>query len=252
MDRVKPVVLMATARSGSTPVSKAMGVYLRAYEGAVDLQEYFNVFYYDYRLVDGVLVRQEIPGIVRHQQATLFPEVRQKYLEKNFSVIKEYQKPYFFKFFPSQVNPEILDWIQSNFRVLCLKRKNTWEQFLSFMISSHTNLWYEEKGLTIPKRSILALESHVGRFFSHIAHYEKIKRTYQLKEEYYYEDYVLHGPHAMLKKMGYDRPVEIEAHEIPVKQNPNDKLTLFQNPTEIELWYKSAYSVFEQVGGKDV
>jgi hypothetical protein len=151
----------------------------------------------------------------------------------------------FFKFFPWQINSEIFQYINENYAVIGLSRENVFEQVLSWYISDQTDCWavwnqettlkYQallDRKLFFPKFKFEQFMSEFATYDFLLSHFKNVVKTYT------YENIIATHPKTILEelKLPYDA-----APDLPLKQNLENKLQLFENVEDIEEWFTYDY-----------
>lgn len=165
-------------------------------------------------------------------------ETAEAELEYRFNLLKHSREKVVLKSFPYKLNGRIRAWALENAQFLFIKRRNTFEHLLSFMVSHETGIFYAPDGIRAGKGSLHAARPTFVLF----------ERLFQELDEFisetpnprvvYYEDLVSDSPAHFVKKIGFHKEIRWDDLRISSQQNKGNKLELFRNQDELVSWYK--------------
>jgi len=208
--------------------------YLRLNRGIYGVEEILNPFYGEYTDSTGRITLKSTANSPQGQEwDDLFAE--------RFKLAQKHHNKIFYKVFPSAFRPNSMDWLQSNHLFVSHERKDSFEQALSFMVSSLTNTWYEEGGLKLAPKSLKGEQRHFRRIEGIIFHYHQLKRTLKPIAEFDYETFLKKQPIELLREQNLNEPFTDEGLKQTSRHNLRPKLELFSNAAEIKRWYKDSF-----------
>lgn len=241
-----PPILLASPRSGSTPIALILGRYFEWKYQLKFLGEAWNPS-------SGHLFENQIGELSFNPQPT-GPKIFSMYnsdlesREKTMKLLKKHHGEYFLKILPNALTPDWFPdhdprWFLDNFSFLVLKRNNLFEQCLSFMTSECIKIWYSKEPFSIKPHSLEAQKRDFDTFENIILAFEAQLRLLPLKKEIFYEDFCNKGPEDFLNFLGYcDFPLDLfKDFWLPPKQNTEQKLDYFKNKEGVLTWYKHSY-----------
>jgi hypothetical protein len=146
----KPILLLSTARSGSTPVYRILASYLEQHQKIEPMQELLNPYFGDYRLRGGrLLLLSET-----HNRLTIPAHHRE--FKRRLRLAKRFHGQLFYKVFPSAFRGPANDWLLKNYRFATCERLDRFAQVMSFLVSASSGKWYKTGGLKIPAATLKA------------------------------------------------------------------------------------------------
>ena len=179
-------LLIATARSGSSIISNLM---YQLGKNEIGYKNYLNEFFtvtqlYKplYQTIDNIIQQIECPR-VNH----IWYDSARKERLKRLELIKN-DACYALKVFPEDLEPEILDFIEKNYTIIGLERRDKEDQFISFSHMLTTNVAAFSKDDTSIINSIKVNRKHLGPFIAHIKNFKRLQNILQFPVMYY-EDY---------------------------------------------------------------
>lgn len=179
-------LLISTARTGSSIISNLMYQLGKEQIGYKNyLNEFFTVtelYKPLYQVIDNVITQIECHRI----NSVWYTSAREEKL-KRLDLI-QHDPCYALKIFPEDLEPEILDFIKRNYKIIGLERKDKEDQFISFSHMLTTNVAAFSKDDTSIINSIKVNRNHLGPFISHIKNFKRLQNILQFPVMYY-EDY---------------------------------------------------------------
>lgn len=229
----KNVVLCCLPRSGSTPISEAIGHYLYTHEQKIFGGEFFTSKRTIYEGINNAIY--ETPSahsvILKKDQDDLEQRIKTFLLRSDL----------FIKFFPGMLDVKQEEIILNHAKVIFLVRKNLKENLLSALIAHATGVWYTENGMNLQPASVRAEWIAFALFAS------RAKRLYELlvraenPQILVYENCMETGPSEWLRSLGYS--AETNWHHLAkrIRQNGFAKETRFVNALEIQSWWDASF-----------
>lgn len=179
-------LLISTARTGSSIISNLMYQLGKEQIGYKNyLNEFFTVtelYKPLYQVIDNVITQIEC----HRTNSVWYTSAREEKL-KRLDLI-QHDPCYALKIFPEDLEPEILDFIKRNYKIIGLERKDKEDQFISFSHMLTTNVAAFSKDDTSIINSIKVNRNHLGPFISHIKNFKRLQNILQFPVMYY-EDY---------------------------------------------------------------
>jgi len=234
-------ILITTPRTGSTLISDLL-FNLHKDKYKTNLWEFFSVDSITkntYGFKNGNLQRLSHERPYKQWWSTSQREIRLQRLE----MLKSDQKN-MIKIMAHGTEPEILDFVKSNYDIIFLERKNKIQQFLSWttMVQHRKRHYGVEEVDSI--ESIQYDPEHTTQFIKIIQPYFKIKKEITGKI-IYYEDFIENGANeaALIKLLNLPiidyKPMVIETKPTPYKDEIEkiilNKEEWFSNKEKIEL-----------------
>lgn len=234
----KPAALFTMARSGSTPITRTIGAYLKRHKGITYCGEFFNPYYS--RVEDGPEGLKFYEGYGQIEASVGYDSpVLSLLVDHRFKLVKKYLGKIFFNLFPFQ-SREHFEWIKENHDLIFLERKNVTDHLLSFLISQETGIYYSSQGAAWRPESLVANRESFAAFEKMYDNYLETKRSIQPNKVLYYEDFEKYGALMFLERNGWTNAISAEELKLPKRQNTSPKYQAFKNLSEIERWYRSS------------
>lgn len=217
-------LLISTARTGSSIISNLMYQLGKEQIGYKNyLNEFFTVtelYKPLYQVIDNVITQIECHRI----NSVWYTSAREERL-KRLDLI-QYDPYYALKIFPEDLEPEILDFIKRNYKIIGLERKDKEDQFISFSHMLTTNVAAFSKDDTTIINSIKVNRNHLGPFIAHIKNFKRLQNILQFPIMYY-EDYynAINKQEFLCSNLGIAvKPIEliVESKETPYLLNKED------------------------------
>jgi len=184
---LKPIVLFTTPRSGSTFIIDSLyhlGKRHFAYKNC--LFEYFfvDVLYRSkFEKVDGIVIQTDFERMYKDW----CQDKRQERLQRLSYIVND---PYYaWKIFPSDLEPEIEQFINEKYDVVYLERRNLVNQFLSLLGLLNYNTSHYKQGETKKIKQLIYKKGWLLYFIDTIEKYLEFKNNHPSKyPTLYYED----------------------------------------------------------------
>ena len=230
----KPYILLSTERAGSTPAYEILNHYFSRHFGTYGVGEILNPVFGFYSEEGG---RIAFAGAINQFSGQQDWEAA---FSKRCHLVRKHHGRIFFKVFPSSFRGELEPWLLSNFNFCTMERRDVFQQLLSFLISSHSGIWYVKGGMQTEIDSILAHKSQFDLFEKTIVRYQTLKRQSKAKHCFFYEDFLSMSQQSFLAQAGFINPID-DCPSIPDRQNLMNKLDVFKNPSEVVWWYRDSW-----------
>ena len=230
----KPIFLLSTARSGSTPIYKIMELYLQSNFNMQGVEEILNPYYGDYHEKDGKIVWNGTTN-------QLGPGTYHAHLMERFALAKRHEGKIFMKVFPSAFREETFDWLKNNHQFVCNERLNLWEQTLSYLVSDASKHWYSETGLKADAKSLEGSMLSFRAIEKSIFHYFHLKNVLKPIATFTYEEMLTQEPRDLLIAKGFDGIFNQDELIQVQKQTHSPKLDLLKNAEEVKAWYRNSF-----------
>lgn len=228
----KPLLLLTTPRSGSTPVFYLLNQF---YPEFPEIHEYLcakELSYFEDE--DGIYLPDMVKVTRMNQQEQMVER------ERRLIFLCNHKQKFNIKIFSGILNEENLPWFQNTFEWYFLERQDLWSQCLSYLLSTATNEWYAKDGLHFRPNSIEANFQDFLVIQSMIIKYLKYKEAHVNPKVIVFEKLLKDGVESTFKKL--DLPVMGKNHALhTVRQNPEDKSIFITNIDQVREWYSSSY-----------
>lgn len=179
-------LLIATARSGSSIISNLM---YQLGKNEIGYKNYLNEFFTvtqlykpSYQTIDNIIQQIECPRV----NCIWYDSARKERL-KRLELIK-HDACYALKVFPEDLEPEILDFIEKNYTIIGLERRDKENQFISFNHMMNTNVASYNVNDNTVINSVRVEIKHLIPFIQHITNFRKLQKTLKFPI-IYYEDF---------------------------------------------------------------
>jgi hypothetical protein len=239
-DGKKPILVFSTPRAGTNFVCSALGAYLRP-RGMEGLRELFGLWHtsvWD----TGSAIRWA--GYLENVDQGSYPrEFVQAIINYRMGLIRKYHGRYFFKVFPFQIDFENFSELARSYHVVCLERRDLFEQALSLAFATSTRSFVRMPGEPAQSAAPGSLEADLNQLDameSQILSYRAWRKKLDLRNVCYYEDLSGLGSTAEIVSsvLGVESPpLSDRTHE---RQVLGRKLDAFRNADEIIRWYRSS------------
>jgi len=244
--------IFTTPRSGSKLLLCIIWPYLREKFGYMEnLKEISNPTFVYYDTGNSI-------ALSYHEDRQFVEEIDKEILYKYKLLKKYHDQDFFIKFFPHD-NDDEWQYILDNYNLILLERKNKREQFLSFIISSETDIWTIYDNVKYPPKATWATFDKVVYppkvLFKeqHKQFLERSHKEYQNKKNVimernnltqcviYYEDMIsLDNPFEILEQcefLDWRDYIKDDTYTLPKKMNPSNKEKYIENIDEFDEWF---------------
>lgn len=232
--------LLFCPRSGSTLASQILGNFFCQNLNLPYLGELLNTDWNFQFTSFGLLNKSPNPH-VNHLYAVALHKCHEP-LEglrvRRFMAFMNLRRKGFFKFAGEQLEPKTRQMIKDHFFVITMIRKDSWEHYLSLMVSLCTGVYYRQGGIRLARRLLRPQWEHFARARYLMLEFERTRHEMNFGAEVFYEDIVEMGPHWWLLHLGFDGDLGGVDLAIPEKQSKSNKIDLFLNPHEVELRFE--------------
>jgi LPS sulfotransferase NodH len=233
-------VICTTPRAGSTFVGSILADYFLQRNGTKYLSEYFNPW--DATPRNGWITSDGWKRTALEEAKSMPIKDLPRFQIDRYDALMKAPGSYLMKYFPGDLEPAYEQKLLGASRVIYLRRSNLLEQYLSYMASDASGLWFEPDGLDIDDGSLLARLDSAYVFASYLRHFNQIVDGAGPKENLTYE------------KIVEEKTIELSEGAIPIlrhqsaltqrRPNKGNKLELFRNKTEVMDWFRAIESKF--------
>lgn len=234
---MKPLVLLATPRTGSSPVFEALSLYYTKKYNINNLDEIFNfrtVYAQDTR---GRLL---LKGWVDEGVIGASSELLEKVAWQRVKMLKKSPKNYFVKVFPHQIPQEAAKEFWKEHQIIALEREDKFEQLLSCLISFGTGYYYSGELTKLGPKSVIGKRLWFDLFERDILYYMFIKTQFTPTMTIVYEDFFKEGRAPNLKPWGIDFKWNPQMLSQPIRRSV-PKHEVIANLKEVRSWYKNSF-----------
>jgi len=237
-------IFYSVARSGSTPIAAILGRYLDEFHDFTYLNEYFN---YNFTgLTFGAEKIQAnhssfIPIDPSFSEKTM-SQIAKKRLGQLLSQIPNSNQRYSLKVFPTihRLIGSSYELLRPHAKVIFIRRRDVFDHLLSYLLSFSSFRFYEKKGLSFKKNSVLASESDFQNFTISVAILLHQMSLQHRPKAVFYEDFLEGGAQLVVKRTGLQKELDWREIDLPKKQTSINKLELFSNAEQIVSWYRNS------------
>ncbi|MFI5360494.1 MAG: hypothetical protein ACHQ49_00880 [Elusimicrobiota bacterium] len=231
----KPLMIFAAERSGSTIFFSIISEYLRQTQGVTGVVEFFN---------QTLCIDEKDGQITSRFQERPIEGFFKTEISRRLNILSENPGRYFFKVMSSQIyRKDQYRWLAANYDWVFVERRNLFEQYLSYLISIETNIFYAKDGVRLPERSIRGGVRFRKAFMNSFWLYKIAKIHCRPSRVLVYEDYLERpSPTEILQSLGLPtESFDEKLVRLPSQQNEGDKLRFFIHPKSIIRSYKRSF-----------
>jgi hypothetical protein len=236
----KKIMLISTPRSGSTPILQL-------------IHESHKVNYPDAYCVSEIALRTfafapaesgprlEWMGGEDTEDFWRAPFVTGIELAKRLEWFFKFPTPISTKVFTQSIPVQVMRFAPQSLEYVFLKRKDTWQHCLSFLLSQETRKFYASEGLHYEKKSVAIRKVSFDRFLTCTKSYIHWRSLFPHLPEVYFEDFEMKGADFILNQLGYPKVTNFKPN-FP-KQNLGSKEAAIANIEEVRKWFDQ--NIFE-------
>jgi hypothetical protein len=172
--------------------------------------------------------------------------------EERFELIKAHTlmgQEYAFKVLSTDtVNPEIIPWLQDNYSIITVCRRNHFDAYLSWLVAWYNQYWNQQHGEAKPKYQKFTAEKDLMVFAgTNLARYFQIADRIDARAHLYYEDMIELEPIDVLKACNAHQPgTATPPSRYQKLTDTEQKMNLIENIEEVMDYY--ANSIAPMVG----
>jgi hypothetical protein len=238
---MRSLALISSPRSGSTPVAMAIAQCMpMPYFGEIfnirDAGSFPEAVFSKAYLPEGVLSE---PGLFEIANSRLLPGFHAEQIGKRVRFLRNNAKaPYLVKVFANLCPLPLEHWVEKNFDLYFLERRDLFDQMLSFLIASSLNRWYESfSRLEAPSIEVRKVDFEA--FEMNIFYYKRWRQKALDRPLLYYEDFLEGGWQVVLERFSLPNNGKINP-VLTVKQNLYDKRLAIKNLDQVTVWYRES------------
>ncbi len=234
MEEKRLRILYCIPRSGSTPIGFYLADHFKRTEHYTYLSEYFSIFFNGTKKQPDGRLTCDYLDWQKPNTNPLESSLNQPKLDNLMSA----NGKYFFKLFPNVVSKEIEDYLFQNSEIIFLKRRNLFENYLSFLISESTGVFYSKGGLNFENGSVLAEQEASNLFIKYHSFLLTKINDNPRSPILFYEDIFYHK--AIVWNQREILLDQLTPDLLTGVQNRTPKIERFSNKTEVISWYKNS------------
>jgi len=225
--------IIGPRRSGTTFCFRSVRDFSSDFASKLQ-DEFFNTYLGWFGVKDGIRLQTDYDRkYLPHTEEIKF----------RINLLKKHNCAYTIKIVADHLSPKIIDFIIENYKIIIIERQNKYEQYLSFLISEHTNTWGCQK---VFEEYLTPMEIPIeltNMFFQYEKQWQIDKKLLTpYANHLIYEDFIKNYKEC-LEKIGIQTK-EHSIHYRPVfkMRDLNQKERLITNIKQIKMIYEENLS----------